>query len=178
MADKTWDNFTSFFLIAQTNRMFSRRATAGRQGYGHWAQKQAANSDKEIDNGLTEALELLATAANDDRTAFATISSSNQQLTSQLTEAMKRLGDLENQLNQKGGGEQNKKPLTYTVPNNKNYCHTHGYIIADDHTSATATRKATATRTMPTAATSWAVPHATSTVLKFFNRADCGNANW
>ena len=102
-ADKTWDTFKSFFLIAQTNMMFNRRATAGRQGYGHLAQQQfkteppfqPTNHDQENqggannDNELSDALTLLTTAANADRTAFATITNSNQQLTNQLTETMK-----------------------------------------------------------------------------------------
>lgn len=62
LAEQTWDNFKSFFLIAQTNLMYSRRATAGRQGYGHLAQQHhqapgdntenGANSDNEIADAL------------------------------------------------------------------------------------------------------------------------------
>ena len=150
LADKTWDNFKSFFLVAQTNLMFNRRATAGRQGYGHLAQQQyhppPSNQNKEnppmatSENDLNDALTLLATAANADRTAFATITSSNQQLTNQLTETMKRLAELEVKLKNKKPGDRDTP--RYTIPNNKNYCHTHGYVVADEHTSATCNGKA------------------------------------
>jgi hypothetical protein len=155
-ADKTWDTFKSFFLVAQTNLMFNRRATAGRQGYGHLAQQQhhpqppfqQQNSNKENpatdnqENELTDALALLTTAANADRTAFATITSSNQQLTQQLTDAMTRLADLEKKLHRnRGGGRDPGDTTRYALPNNKNYCHTHGYVVANEHTSATCNAK-------------------------------------
>jgi hypothetical protein len=152
LVDKTWDTFKSFFLVAQTNLMFNRRATAGRQGYGHMAKQQfrPPDQDKENqpsadanENELTEALALLTTAANADRTAFATITSSNQQLTNQLTEAMKRLADLEKKLHKpRGDREQRENNNRYALPNNKNYCHTHGFVVADEHTSATCNGKA------------------------------------
>ena len=99
------------------------------------------------ENELTDALALLTTAAHADRTAFATITSSNQQLTTQLTEAMKRLAELKTKLNKKSGNRtpHNTAPRDtpkYTLPNNKNYCHTHGYVVSDEHTSATCNGKA------------------------------------
>jgi hypothetical protein len=142
--------FQILFLIAQTNLMFNRRATAGRQGYGHMAHQhftQPASHNKENqpiannENELTDALTLLTTAANANCSAFATVTSSNQQLTTQLTKAMKCLANLEIKLNEKTGDRDTNTPR-YTTPNNKNYCHTHGFIVADKHTSATCNAKA------------------------------------
>ena len=157
-AEASWDNFKAFFLVAQTNLMFNRRATAGRQGYGHLARQHTQQPSHETENQpstdqeneLTEALTLLTTAANADRTAFATITTSNQQLTTQLTEAMKRLAELETKLNNNNnnngqGNRQRGGPrdsTSYALPNNKNYCHTHGYVVANEHTSVTCNAKA------------------------------------
>jgi hypothetical protein len=136
--------------------MFNRRATAGRQGYGHMAHQQPPFQQHSIDkenqpinnneNKLTDALALFTIAANADRTAFATITTtSNQQLTNQLTNAMKRLADLEKKLNKnRGGRDPGDNSTHYTLPNNKNYCHMHGYVVANKHTSATCNGKADA----------------------------------
>jgi hypothetical protein len=144
-ADKNWDRFKSFFLVAQTNLMFSRRATAGRQGYGHMALGivPPPNTDKE--NDIAEALALLATSADADRSAFATITSSNQQLTKQLADAMQRLATMETKIDHPSGrgnpsGNQNSGRVER--PYNKNYCWTHGYFVGQKHTSATCNTKA------------------------------------
>jgi hypothetical protein len=65
---------------------------------------------------------------------------------------MKRLAGLELQLTQKGNAQlpitqdrsqdRRRQAGSYTIPNNKNYCHTHGYIVADEHTSTTCNAKA------------------------------------
>jgi hypothetical protein len=62
------------------------------------AQEQAPlpNTDKE--NDIAEALALLTTSTDADRSAFATITSSNQQLTQQLADAMKRLATMESKI--------------------------------------------------------------------------------
>jgi hypothetical protein len=70
--------------MTQTNLVFSRHATAGRQGYGHMDQEQAPPPNTDKENNVAEALVLLATTADADHSAFATITNSNQQLTRQL----------------------------------------------------------------------------------------------
>jgi hypothetical protein len=134
IANKTWDNFKVFFLVAQTNLLFSQRATASCQGYGHFAA-DTPNTYADISNALV----LLAITADLDRAAFAPITTSNQQLTQQLADTLNRLGDLEAKLDKSSNVEPTRRR---GLPQNKNYCHTHGYIIADTHTSATCNSKA------------------------------------
>jgi hypothetical protein len=113
--NKTWDNFKVFFLVAQTNLMFSCQATAGPQGYGHLAHQQPQQPDANKRNEIAKTLALLATAANADRTAFSTIISSNQQLTNQLAEAMTRLANLETNFAQKEATNANLQSVSKSL---------------------------------------------------------------
>jgi hypothetical protein len=108
--------------------------------------------------------EAYANLVASDRSTVSQLTSTNSTLTAALTEAMKaiataqadmaamkqqmtQLGNQQRNRQQQGQGNSNKSKFSNKRNNNavsserrfynKNYCHTHGYHVADVHTSAT-----------------------------------------
>ena len=121
---KTWDNFKIFFLVAQAELREQQQATSGRSGFADYT------NDKE--NQTAEALASLGTAHESDRQAFCQLVTTNSDLADQLKLALGEITTLKNAVNQIKTKTTNKprKP-------NDNYCWTHGFRVADEHTSKT-----------------------------------------
>ena len=124
-ADKTWDEFKTFFLSAQAELREQQQATSGRLGFA------AYGADKE--NQTADALACLGAAQEADRQAFCKLVITNSDLADQLKLALGEITSIKNLMH--NNKTTNTKPKTR--PHNDNYCWTHGFRVADDHTSKT-----------------------------------------
>jgi hypothetical protein len=148
--DKTWANYKIHFTEAYNDRRETQLTTQG-AGY-HGAHMVTAD----YLTSTAEAFANLATANAVDRTAVGTLVSANATLTAQLALCNAEISDLKNQIkslknnnnntynnnNTKATGSNNQRTGTRPIritPNN-NYCWSHGYQIAENHTSATCTK--------------------------------------
>ena len=125
IADKTWDNFKIFFLVAQAELREQQQATSGRSGFSAYS-----HYDKE--NQTAEALASLGAAQESDRQAFCKLVTTNSELADQLKVALGEITTLKTVVNQI-----KTKTLKNPRKPNDNYCWTHGFRVADDHTSKT-----------------------------------------
>jgi len=128
-ADKTWDAFKIFFLTAQTELREQQQATSGRSGFSAYGHDNG--QDKE--NQVAEALANLGAAQETDRQAFCQLATTNSDLADQLKMALGEITSLKNLMI-------TIKPatnITRTRQPNNNYCWTHGFRVAADHTSKT-----------------------------------------
>ena len=140
--DKTWENFKTFFLAAQAELRQQQQATSARAGFSALAE------DKE--NQFADALANLATAQAADQEAFCQLVTTNTDLAEQLKAAMTDITSLKNLVLSQNQNQNNANTNNYNNNNNtnhnntnntnrrkpnKNYCWTHGFCVADDHTS-------------------------------------------
>lgn len=130
-ADRTWINFKSHFLEAQREVRLQQQ-TAKQAGFST-ANALYANQDNQY-RETAEALANLATATSSDRQAFAALVVTNSQLSEQLTAALNEIRGLKKILTEKRPGQNNSNNRN-TNPN-QNYCWTHGFKVANSHTSA------------------------------------------
>jgi hypothetical protein len=148
-ADKTWANYKLHFTAAYNDR---RESAVTTQGAGYHGANMVTRDFLET---TADALANLAEITVTDRTAVANLVTSNSTLTAQLALRDAEIVDLKNQIkslkNNRPSGTANANPATGgTAPTrtarplritaNNNYCWTHGYQIADTHTSATCTK--------------------------------------
>jgi hypothetical protein len=140
--DKTWENFKIFFLQAQTELRQQQQATSARAGFS------AVAEDKE--NQIADALANLATAQAADQQAFCQLATTNTDLAAQLKAAMEDITSLKTLMlsqhqnrnhsymdnNNHNNNNNNANPPNRRKPNT-NYCWTHGFRVAENHTSQT-----------------------------------------
>jgi hypothetical protein len=111
-------------------------------------------------NDIAEAFTNLASATAADCSTPAALVATSQDLTNQLATKDKIINDLRLALSNSNNNNANtnrRNPRSQHgggLPNNKNYCWTHGYVITDDHISTTCTttdpnHKREATRANP-----------------------------
>jgi hypothetical protein len=122
--DKTWELFKTFFLQAQAELRQQQQATSARSGFSAYSE------DKE--NNIADALANLATAQAADQQAFCQLVTTNTDLAEQLKTAMNDITSLKNLV-------LSRRPPHNGTPRkpNNNYCWTHGFRVASDHTSKT-----------------------------------------
>lgn len=146
-ANRTWDQFKTHFLAAQTRVQHQQRVSTQQAGY------HGANNMETV-----EALANLAAAAATDREAFANITSTNNSLTNQLSQAnaanatmTATLQTLQQQLQ----ALQKQVEMLTAAPTNRSntrdgrgpiwdptgYCYTHGYKVTKGHTSKSCNRR-------------------------------------
>jgi hypothetical protein len=123
-AAKTWDAFKIFFLLAQTELREQQHATSGRTGFTAYSEEK--------ENRTADALASLGAAQEADRQAFCQLATTNSDLADQLKVALGEITTLQNVVNKI---KTNRTPLT-RKPNNS-YCWTHGFRVAEEHTSKT-----------------------------------------
>jgi hypothetical protein len=144
--DKTWANFKTHFTAAYNDL---REATVATLGGGFHGANSATG---DYLTSTAEAFANLATATQADREAAACLITSNSTLTQQLAARDAKIRDLENTIknlknntaSNNGGSTSNTErrtgPRPIRITPNNNYCWTHGYQIANDHTSASCTK--------------------------------------
>jgi hypothetical protein len=126
--NKTWVEFQAFFTKAWDDNHEDADITSKGQGY-------SANLATDFTNDTAEAFVNFSAAAAADRTVIANLVATNQDLIGQLTLKDKTIADLRAQVRAKGTSTTTTARTTGSLPNNKNYCHTHGYILKDTHHS-------------------------------------------
>ena len=122
---KTWELFKTFFLSAQAELREQQQATSGRTGFAGYGE------DKE--NQTADALASLGAAQAADREAFCKLVTTNSDLAIQLKTAIGEITALKTLVLNKPQAKTANKPRQ---PND-NYCWTHGFRVAEDHTSKT-----------------------------------------
>jgi hypothetical protein len=145
-ADKTWPQLKTDFALAHQEL---RESQVTSQGAGY----HGANLAYEMQQETNEALANLATATASDRSAVSQLSSTNSQLSTQLAAMTEKLNTalaeialLKIALHTRStngatnGAPPTQRPATRRPPTirkwfNTNYCWTHGYHVADEHTS-------------------------------------------
>jgi hypothetical protein len=156
-AQKTWPTFKADFSLAHQEMRESQTTT---QGAGFHSANAALTAD--FQQQTFEALANLATATESDRSAVSNLTGTNSALTTQLASTNAKLdtalADIaalrlelsasrnnNNRRNIHGDGNwshnrnrnDNNRGPTVRKYFNENYCWTHGYHIANDHTSQT-----------------------------------------
>jgi len=124
-AQKTYDNFCELMEEAQTVYATLQKTT--QQAGFHNANAALLQQKDDLIAAQQEALLQFANAAQAKPPPTET-TDVLRDLTNKLTQLYTDVQDLKSSAN---------KRRTRPPPNNKNYCHTHGYCVADDHTSAT-----------------------------------------
>jgi hypothetical protein len=159
-ADQTWAIFKTSFAEAHQDL---RLATGTTQTSGYHSANQAMDT---FVTDTADAFANLATATTSDRQMLADLTASNKKLTEQIAEKDKEIARL-NSANRNNGGNNgnngnhgnndrgNNRESTRRRYNNTNYCWTHGWDIARNHTSQSCrfpdtghVREATRTDTM------------------------------
>jgi hypothetical protein len=92
----------------------------------------AQPADEDLAGADIDAFFNLATATEVDRVIVATLTEANSRLTKQLEESSQALKEIKALLKKERNERSSRK--TFAPPNN-NYCWTHGYKIARNHTS-------------------------------------------
>jgi hypothetical protein len=131
-ADKSWANFKSRFLQAQTALRLQHQTTQQAGFHANATLKDTRYQDQ------AEALANFATAVASDRHSFATLVTSNSDLARQLTDALSEIRLLKTQLTQPPPRHPGTHPPavppgnTVTCPRTKNtsYCWSHGYAVS------------------------------------------------
>jgi hypothetical protein len=155
-AQKTWPTFKADFSLAQQEMRESQTTT---QGAGFHSANAALTAD--FQQQTFEALANLATATESDRSAISNLTGTNSARTTQLARTSVKLGTAladiaalrlelsaspnnNNRRNIHGDGNwshnrnrnNNNHGPTVRKYFNENYCWTHGYHIANDHSTS------------------------------------------
>jgi hypothetical protein len=117
--DKTWDLFKIFFSHAQAKLRLQQQATSSRNGFSAYINDQ--------ENQTNETLANMSTAQAADRQAFCQLVTTNSELAEQLWTALADISSLKNLV-------LNKQPRKPRTPHNS-YCWSHGFRVANNHTS-------------------------------------------
>jgi hypothetical protein len=121
-ANKTWDEFKTFFLHAQSELRLQQQATSARTGFANYV-----NENDNQENATSEALTNLATAQAADRQAFCQIVTNNSELAEQLRTALKDITSLKELVS--------NRPQPRPRQKHNSYCWTHGFRVAAKHNS-------------------------------------------
>jgi hypothetical protein len=146
-ADKTWPNFKIAFTLAWLENQEDELITTQGQGYHSANHVHAANTWA---NDTADAFANLASATAADRSTISSLVATTQDLTTQLAAKDTVIADLRRQL--KARPAPTRAEQGGNIPDNKNYCWTHGWVVANDHTSASCTRQRQGHKTAATRA--------------------------
>jgi hypothetical protein len=141
IAGKTWAQFK--LDLATAHREFRlTNQTAQHSGF-HSANMMIEQGRDESMQDTVDAIVQLATATASDRGTVATLTTTNAKLATQLEAAHAQIAQLKNEIvtlkNKIKPAWQGQRPVKTT--NNDSYCWSHGYQVANSHTSATCNMK-------------------------------------
>jgi uncharacterized phage-associated protein len=128
----SWTNFKTHMLEAQIELRLQQQATSGRQGYSNFSHHWNKENDENTNTAQVLA-DFAATTISENRATLNAFAATNENLQDKLTTALREIANLKQAI-------QGLKPTTKRPPNrpkNDNYCWTHGYRVANTHTSAT-----------------------------------------
>jgi hypothetical protein len=133
LADKTWAQFKSHFSTAhrQHKQVQMQGESVSTDGY-HSANAAVRQTEDQMAEATIGALANLATATAADRGVVATLTDANARLVKQLEDNSNELRELKALIKKERFEKRGQHSLN-SSPNN--YCWTHGYTVANTHTS-------------------------------------------
>jgi hypothetical protein len=131
LAEKTWAQFKSHFAAARRQHKQMQGESAATAGY-HSANAAVGQTEDQMAEVAIGALANLVTATTADRGVVETLTEDNARLFKQLEDNSNELRDLK-ALIKKERFEKRGQGIFNPSPNN--YCWTHGYKVANTHTS-------------------------------------------
>jgi hypothetical protein len=131
LADKTWAQFKAHFSAANRQHKHMQGESAATVGY-HSDNAAVGQTEDQLDEATIGALANLATATEADRGVVATLTEANARLVKQLEDNSNELRKLKALIKK----ERLEKSVQRSFkPSPNNYCWTHGYKVANIHTS-------------------------------------------
>jgi hypothetical protein len=130
-AEQTWNAFKTHFAMAyRQHKQIKGGGVAAASGYANAAVAQPA--DEDLAGSAIDAFSNLATATTVDRGIVATLTEANSRLRKQLEDSSQTSKEIKALLKKERNERISRKTF---APPNDNYCWTHGYNIARNHTS-------------------------------------------
>jgi hypothetical protein len=126
---KTWNNFKVHFATAYRQHKHMQGESAATSGYANAA---VAQPDEDLAEAAIDDFANLASATAVDRAIVATLTEANSRLAKQLEESAQALKEVKALLKKERSDRVARKPFSPSVDN---YCWTHGYKLARNHTS-------------------------------------------
>jgi hypothetical protein len=129
--EKTWAQFKAHFAAAHRKHNHMQCESAATSGY-HAANAAVGQTEDQMDEAIIGALTNLAISTATDHGVVATFTEANARLAKKLEYNSTELRELKALL-KKERTERRGQHTFYPSPNN--YCWTHGYKVANTHTS-------------------------------------------
>jgi hypothetical protein len=131
LADKTWAQFKAHFSAVHRHHKQMQGESAATAGY-HSVNADVGQTEDQMAEANIGALENLATATAADRGMVATLTEANARLVKQLEDNSNELRELKALIKKERFEKRGQRSLN---PSPNNYCWTHGYKVANTHTS-------------------------------------------
>jgi hypothetical protein len=131
LAEKTWAQFKAHFSAAHRQHKQMQGESAATAGYHYYNAAVGQNEDQMVEATIG-ALDNLATATAADRGMVETLTEVNARLVKQLEDNSNELRELKALLKKERFEKRGQRSFN---PSPNNYCWTHGYKVANAHTS-------------------------------------------
>jgi hypothetical protein len=131
LIEKTWAQFKAHFSTAHSQHKQMHGESAATSGY-HSANAAVVHTEEQMADATIGALANLATATASDRGVVATLSEGNSRLAKQLEDNSNELWELKDLIKKERIEKRDQHSFN---PSPNNYCSTHGYKVANTHTS-------------------------------------------
>jgi hypothetical protein len=129
--EKTWAQLMAHFATAHRQHKHIQGESTSNSGY-HASSSAMGQTEDQMNEATIGALDNLATATAADRGVVVTLTESNTRSAKQLEDNSTKLRELKALLKK----ERTEKRWKHTFnPSQSNYCWTHGYKVANTHTS-------------------------------------------
>jgi hypothetical protein len=131
LAEKTWAQFKSHFAAARCQHKQMQGESAATAGY-HSANADVGQTEDQMAEATIGALANLATSTAADRGVVETLTEANARLVKQLEDNSNELRELKALIKKESFKKRGQRIFN---PSPNNYCWTHGYKVANTHTS-------------------------------------------
>jgi hypothetical protein len=129
--EKTWAQFKTHFSAAHHQHKQMQGESAATSGY-HAANAVVEQTEEQMADATIGALVNLVTATAADRGVVATLTEANERLTKQLEDNSNELREFKALLKKERTERRGQRSFNTST---NNYCWTHGYKVANTHTS-------------------------------------------
>jgi hypothetical protein len=157
LADKTWAQFKAHFSAAHRQHKQMQGESAVTSGY-HFANADVGQTEEHMHEATIGALTNLATSTAEDRGVVATLTEANARLVKQLEDNSNELQELKAFIKNERNGKRGQRSFN---PSPNNYFCTHGYKVANTHTSLSCNFPNRGTSEKPLRRTTWAAARPT-----------------
>jgi hypothetical protein len=131
LADKTWAQFKAHFSVARRQHKQMQGESATTAGC-HSVNAAVGQTEYQMAEATIGALANLATATAADRGVVATLTEANARLVKRLEDNSNKLRELKALIKKERFENRGQRSFN---PSPNNYCWTHGYKVANTHTS-------------------------------------------